>query len=72
MELLGIEGAATGAGEDETLALPAPGDEGGGGGEGGEVTTITVGGQAIKMDALGPIVVNSDGSLSRITNWPTM
>ncbi|KAI9509897.1 hypothetical protein F5148DRAFT_977556 [Russula earlei] len=25
-----------------------------------------------KYDALGPLVVNSDGTLSRITNWPEM
>jgi len=26
-------------------------------------------GQSIKLDALGPMVVNSDGTLSRIANW---
>jgi len=25
-----------------------------------------------KYDSLGPLVVNSDGTLSRITNWPNM
>ncbi|KAI0246332.1 hypothetical protein BJV78DRAFT_1135380, partial [Lactifluus subvellereus] len=27
---------------------------------------------SVKYDALGPLVVNSDGTLSRITNWPNM
>ncbi|KAJ3482738.1 hypothetical protein NLI96_g6778 [Meripilus lineatus] len=27
---------------------------------------------AIKLDALGPMVVNSDGTLSRIANWEHM
>ncbi|KAI0687452.1 hypothetical protein BC835DRAFT_1419830 [Cytidiella melzeri] len=29
-------------------------------------------GEAMKFDALGPLVVNSDGTLSRIANWPNM
>jgi len=29
-------------------------------------------GQTIKLDSLGPIVVNADGSLRRISNWDTM
>jgi hypothetical protein len=28
-----------------------------------------VNGGTIAMDAMGPVVVNDDGSLSRITNW---
>ncbi|KAF8266083.1 hypothetical protein EI94DRAFT_1586986, partial [Lactarius quietus] len=40
------------------------------------VTKLDVGsGQSVasaKYDALGPLVVNSDGTLSRITNWPNM
>ena len=35
-------------------------------------TTVVVNGAPLKLDALGPIVINSDGSSSRITNWPTM
>ncbi|KAH9986194.1 hypothetical protein BJV74DRAFT_775102, partial [Russula compacta] len=27
---------------------------------------------SVKYDALGPLVINSDGTLSRITNWPDM
>ena len=29
-------------------------------------------GEAIAMDAMGPVVVNDDGSLSRIANWPML
>jgi len=29
-------------------------------------------GQAVTLDSLGPVVVNSDGSLSRISNWDRM
>ena len=29
-------------------------------------------GQAVTLDALGPVVVNTDGTLSRITNWESM
>ncbi|KAH7922521.1 hypothetical protein BV22DRAFT_1131377 [Leucogyrophana mollusca] len=28
--------------------------------------------QALKLDGLGPMVVNSDGTLSRIANWESM
>ncbi|KAH8986596.1 hypothetical protein EDB92DRAFT_1801792, partial [Lactarius akahatsu] len=36
---------------------------------------LDVGSQSVasaKYDSLGPLVVNSDGTLSRITNWPNM
>jgi len=29
-------------------------------------------GDPIKLDALGPIVLNSDGTMSRISNWGTL
>ena len=29
-------------------------------------------GDAVVLEQLGPVVVNSDGTLSRITNWDTM
>ena len=29
-------------------------------------------GQAVVLDALGPVVVNTDGTLARITNWASM
>ncbi len=33
---------------------------------------LSVNGQGIKLDHLGPLVVNKDGSLSRIANWDKM
>ena len=47
----------------EPLALPA-GD--------GDVPKVAVGGGPVAMEALGPIVINSDGTTARITNWPQM
>ncbi|EDU44155.1 conserved hypothetical protein [Pyrenophora tritici-repentis Pt-1C-BFP] len=35
-------------------------------------TTLPVGGDAVKLDKLGPLVVNKDGTLSRIANWEQM
>merc|ERR1712085_157921 len=35
-------------------------------------TTLVVDGNPVKMDKLGPVVVNVDGSLSRINNWHEM
>ena len=34
--------------------------------------SVTVGGEAVAMEELGPIVINTDGTTSRITNWPEM
>ncbi|KAH7335471.1 hypothetical protein B0J17DRAFT_719997 [Rhizoctonia solani] len=51
------------------LALPAP-DESSLNDPG--VTTLEVGGKSISFDKLGPMVVNSDGTLSRIANWQEM
>ncbi|KAG8678515.1 hypothetical protein FRC09_019770 [Ceratobasidium sp. 395] len=48
------------------LLLPAPGE--GTTGD-SDVTTLEVGGQSISFDRLGPMIVNSDGTLSRISNW---
>jgi len=33
---------------------------------------VQVNGQAVALDALGPMVVNRDGTVSRIANWPEM
>jgi len=56
----------------EQLALPAPGDSGGSTPTtrvelptDGTTTTVS-------FDSLGPMVVNEDGTLSRITNWATL
>lgn len=35
-------------------------------------TQVPVGGEGIKLDHLGPLVVNKDGTLSRISNWAQM
>ncbi|CAE6487650.1 unnamed protein product [Rhizoctonia solani] len=51
------------------LALPAP--EEGSANESG-TTTLEIGGKSISFDKLGPMVVNSDGTLSRIANWQEM
>ncbi|KAI9158520.1 hypothetical protein HJFPF1_06516 [Paramyrothecium foliicola] len=50
-------------------ALPAPGDAAGDG-----VTTLDVsgGGSTVKLDGLGPLVVNENGTVSRIGNWAQM
>ena len=47
------------------LALPEKGEEN----HEESTSTIVVGGEPIKLDNLGPIVLQKDGSLSRITNW---
>lgn len=46
-------------------ALPAPGDP---------ATTLDVSGDGttVKLDHLGPLVVNVDGTVSRISNWSEM
>ena len=47
------------------LELAAPGD-------GSAARALTVDGGKVTLDHLGPIVLNADGSLSRITNWDGM
>eukprot|EP00241_Pyramimonas_parkeae_P008841 CAMPEP_0114226328 /NCGR_PEP_ID=MMETSP0058-20121206/1178_1 /TAXON_ID=36894 /ORGANISM="Pyramimonas parkeae, CCMP726" /LENGTH=91 /DNA_ID=CAMNT_0001337055 /DNA_START=135 /DNA_END=406 /DNA_ORIENTATION=+ len=57
--------------QDSTkLALPSPHD----GVKSNETTSqhIVVGGESVQMDHLGPIVLNTDGTLSRISNWGEM
>ncbi|KAL7624545.1 hypothetical protein AAE478_006112 [Parahypoxylon ruwenzoriense] len=48
------------------LPLPEPGQAG------GDTTQLTVGGDGVKLDHLGPLVVNEDGTMSRIANWTEM
>lgn len=50
----------------QPLPLPGPSTSTDG------TTQLNVGGQAVKLDHLGPLVVNKDGTLSRIANWETM
>ena len=58
--LVAVDDAAA---ADAPLALPAAD---------GDATRLEVGGGGVSMDHLGPVVVNTDGSLSRITNWGDM
>lgn len=50
-------------------ALPAPGSA-----DNDNVTTLDVSGAGttVKLDGLGPLVVNVDGTMSRIANWDKM
>ncbi|KAL2223471.1 hypothetical protein M432DRAFT_587390 [Thermoascus aurantiacus ATCC 26904] len=50
----------------QPLALPAPPTDG------TQQIDVSGGGGSIKLDHLGPLVVNSDGTLSRIANWENM
>ncbi|KAF9273878.1 hypothetical protein BGZ68_001132 [Mortierella alpina] len=49
-----------------TLALPAPEDVP------KDAQQLEVNGKDIKLDILGPVVVNEDGTMSRIDNWAEM
>ena len=50
----------------QLLALPAPEDA-------SSSITLNCGtGEAVTLDHLGPVVVNADGTLARITNWAEM
>ncbi|KAH7155035.1 hypothetical protein B0J13DRAFT_618519 [Dactylonectria estremocensis] len=40
-------------------------------GRGDGVTTLRVG-ESIRLDAMGPLVVNADGSMARVANWTGM
>ena len=60
VELLAVADEAPSS--SDPLALPAS--------DGAQ--SVTVGGEAVAMEELGPIVINTDGTTSRITNWPEM
>ncbi|ORY40206.1 hypothetical protein BCR33DRAFT_372379 [Rhizoclosmatium globosum] len=47
----------------ERLALPSTAQEG------VDPSQLEVGGASVTLDHLGPIVVNTDGTMSRISNW---
>ncbi|OQR85981.1 hypothetical protein ACHHYP_11120 [Achlya hypogyna] len=49
---------------DELLALPASTAT-----PGGAPINVTAGGNSVALDHLGPMVVQPDGSLMRITDW---
>lgn len=48
-------------------ALPEPPRDGD-----APVTNLSVGGEGVRLDHLGPLVVNQDGTMSRISNWDAM
>ncbi|KAF2668486.1 hypothetical protein BT63DRAFT_278408 [Microthyrium microscopicum] len=50
---------------DIKLSLPAPG-------EGPQSIDVSGDGSTVSLDHLGPVVVNQDGTLSRISNWDAM
>ena len=51
--------------ETPLLALPPPRQQR----EGGTVLDLSTGPVSVKLDALGPVVVAEDGTISRIGNW---
>lgn len=52
---------------EEIPALPSPADY-----SEGPTRVLQLGGDAIKMDDLGPIIINTDGTTRRIANWQTL
>ncbi|KAF9424995.1 hypothetical protein BGZ94_007942 [Podila epigama] len=54
------------AADKPVLALPAPGDAD------PNINQLEVNGKDLKLDAIGPVVVNEDGTMSRIDNWAEM
>ncbi|KAI1412302.1 hypothetical protein F5Y13DRAFT_45843 [Hypoxylon sp. FL1857] len=52
-------------GQHQPLPLPEPTHN-------GDTTELPVGGEGVKLDKLGPLVVNEDGTMSRIANWAEM
>lgn len=59
----------------EVLALPEPAAGGGGGGvlqAAPQQIDVSAAEASLALDHLGPVVVNTDGSLSRIMNWVQM
>ena len=55
---------------ETTLELPAP--ETPATNEDAKARELKLGGPGIKMDELGPLIVNPDGTLRRIANWATL
>ena len=53
----------SGSTQDAPLPLPEPTSD---------ATQLNVNGEGVKLDHLGPLVVNKDGTLSRIANWDKM
>ena len=57
--------------DDSTAASTSTSTSTSGEGDAG-VKTLSVNGQPLALDALGPMVVNRDGTLSRVANWGEM
>ncbi|KAJ4197548.1 hypothetical protein FALCPG4_002805 [Fusarium falciforme] len=55
----------------QPLPLPAPEQDTAAAGRGDGVTALRVG-ESVRLDALGPLVVNADGSMGRVGNWAGM
>lgn len=53
------------ANKAQPLPLPEPPKD-------GNIIDLNVNGEGVKLDHLGPLVVNQDGTMSRISNWPEM
>lgn len=53
------------AGTKPPLPLPEPSQN-------GDTINLSVGGEGVKLDHIGPLVVNVDGTMSRISNWTEM
>ncbi|KAF5023437.1 hypothetical protein F66182_4482 [Fusarium sp. NRRL 66182] len=62
-------GAAAREGKNP-LPLPAP-EQDTTAGRGHDVTELRVG-ESVRLDAMGPLVVNTDGTMGRIGNWAGM
>jgi hypothetical protein len=58
------EGGNAGA-DKKPLPLPEPSKD-------GDTISLNVDGEGVKLDHLGPLVVNQDGTMSRIANWAEM
>jgi len=53
--------------EIEVPALPPPSTD-----PGNPLRTLSLGGDPLKLDDLGPIIINPDGTTRRIANWQTL
>ncbi|KAH6983019.1 hypothetical protein BKA56DRAFT_671757 [Ilyonectria sp. MPI-CAGE-AT-0026] len=71
-------GHAAASQQEKVLPLPLPLENGSSSsssaddsGKGDGVTTLRVG-ESLRLDAMGPLVVNRDGSMARVANWTGM
>lgn len=67
---------STAAAEDkkqqQPLPLPAPEQDTAAAAVRGDGVTALRVGESVRLDALGPLVVNADGSMGRVGNWAGM